>query len=283
MKTGIVIIHYNDLESLNNLINNIKDYKVLDKIIIYDNNSRDDIKKELKKYNKNNIEVIFNDSNKGYSYAINEASKYLIKELGKCHIIISNSDVIINKEEDIINLIKLLKDDIGVVAPTIVENDKLNRGWKNPSPFIDSLMNYVGIHRLIRKKYVFYKDSYYKDSFSYVDVVSGCFFIINSDTFESINYLDDRMFLYYEENVLSKKIKSINKRIVVSNDILIIHNHSISINKNIDRIKKLKIQKESQYYYHVHYNNIGPIMKLILKGSAFINRQVLKIYYKIKG
>lgn len=282
MKTGIIIIHYNDLESLNNLINNIKDYKVLDKIIIYDNNSKEEIKKELKKYNRDNIEVVFNNSNKGYSYAINEASKYLIKVLGKCHIIISNSDVVINKEEDIVDLIKLLKDDVGVVAPTIVEKGGLNRGWKNPSPFIDSLMNYVGIHRLIRKKYVFYKDSYYKDSFSYVDVVSGCFFIINSDTLDEINYLDDNMFLYYEENVLSKKIKNINKKIVVSNDILIIHNHSVSINKNMDRIKKLKIQKSSQYYYHVHYNNIRPIMKFILKGSAFINRQTLKVYYLFK-
>ena len=64
MKTGLIIIHYNDYESLFNLINNVKNYKCLDEIIIYDNNSKDEIKRKIEKLKNKNINIIFNDNNK---------------------------------------------------------------------------------------------------------------------------------------------------------------------------------------------------------------------------
>ena len=48
MKTGIVIIHYNDIESLKHLVENVENYHVISKIVIVDNNSRKDVKKSLR-------------------------------------------------------------------------------------------------------------------------------------------------------------------------------------------------------------------------------------------
>lgn len=283
MKTGLIIIHYNDYESLSNLIDNVKDYKCLDQIVIYDNHSKKEIRNKIEKLKNKKIDIIINDNNKGYSYAINEASKYLIEKLGKCNIIISNSDIIINKEEDLQELIKLLDDkEIGLIAPTILENNSLNRGWKEVKPILDSLLNIVLIHRPLRKKYVFYKEDHYKGKTSVVDVVSGCFFLIRSDILDSINYLDENVFLYYEENILAKKIKNINKKIIIDNEIIIIHNHSVSIDKNLKKIEKLKKQKQSQYYYHVNYNHANIFEKVLLKTTSFLNRQILRVIYFIK-
>lgn len=283
MKTGMIIIHYNDYDSLKSLMDNIKDYKVLDKIIIYDNNSNKDIKSKLKKLNNNNIEVIFNSENKGFSYAINEASKALINEFKECNIIISNSDIIIDKEEDIKKLIKILNNKkTGLVAPTIVEGTNLNRGWRQPSPFLDSMMNIVGIHRFFRKKYIMYNEDHYEKDTSIVEVASGCFFLIKSNTLREINYLDDNLFLYYEENVLARKLQVKKKNIVIANNILIIHNHSVSIDKNMKKIQKLKQQKKSQYYFQVQYNDANLIEKILLKTTAFINRNILRLFYAIK-
>ena len=78
MTTGMVIVHYNDLESLTDLINNVKDYKMLDKIIIVDNNSKKEIKTKLKDLTNSKIELIENSDNKGFSYAINIGCKRLI-------------------------------------------------------------------------------------------------------------------------------------------------------------------------------------------------------------
>ena len=283
MKTGMVIVHYNDSKSVSDLIDNIKDYKILDKIVIVDNKSNDINLSKVKKLCNKKIELIENKDNKGFAYAINVGCKYLIKTLGKCNLIVSNADIIIDKEKNIIDLIKYLNDDeIGLVSPTIIENGKLNRGWRNPTPLMDILMNMVYIHRFIRKKYIFYSNEHYKNKISDVEVVSGCFFLLKSETLEEINYLDENTFLYYEENILAKKIKNINKRIIVCNDIKIIHNHSISIDKNLKKIKKFKTQKKSQYYFQTEYNKANIIERILLKVTAFISRNILGVLYYIK-
>lgn len=283
MKTGFIIVHYNDLESVTNLINNILNYQIVDKIIIVDNNSNNLIKEKLKELVSPKVELIENNINKGFAYAINIGCKKLIEEFGKCKLIISNADIIIDKESDIKNLLNLLdNNDIGIVAPQVFENGNINRGWKNPSPLIDSLMNIVYIHRFIRKKYVFYSEEHYKDKTSLVDVVSGCFFLTRSDVLEEINFLDESTFLYYEENILAKKVKNINKDIIVCNDIKIIHNHSVSIDKNLKKIKKLKIQKQSQYYFQKTYNHANILERILLKLTAFISRLILTVYYFFK-
>ena len=283
MKTGLVIIHYNDIDSVSCLIKNVIDYKVIDKIVIVDNNSRDDIKKKLRDFKSSKIEIIENASNRGFAAAINIGCRYLINELGKCNLIISNSDIIINSEDDLKSLVKYLSDNsVGVVAPTIIENGNLNRGWKNPRPFIDGLMNLILIHRFIRRKFVFYNNDHYKGKFSCVDVVSGCFFLINSTILEKINYFDEGTFLYYEENILAKKIHNINLNILVINEISIIHNHSISIDKNLKKIEKLKLQKKSQIYFHKKYNHASIFSVLFLRLTAFISRVILRVFYIFK-
>ena len=283
MKNGMVIVHYNDLESVTNLINNIKTYSVLDKIIIVDNNSKKEIVDELKKLENKKIEIVLNNDNKGFSYAINIGCKKLIQELGKCNLIISNADIEINKEEDLEKLLKYLdNEEFGVVAPTVLENGNLNRGWKNPTPILDILMNLVYVHRIVRKKHIFYNNEHYNNSYSIVDVVSGCFFLIRSDTLEKINMFDENVFLYYEENILAKKIKNINKKIIVINDIKIKHNHSVSIDKNIKKIKKLKLQKKSEYYFQKEYNHANIIERILLKLTAGLSLFILRIVYFIK-
>ena len=252
----MVIIHYNDYDSLYHLINNVKNYSVISKIVVVDNNSSKKIKEGVKQLSSRKIKIIENKENLGFSKAINIGSKILIKELNKRTI--------------------------GVVAPTIIEGCHLNRGWKNPSPFLDSMLNLVYIHRFFRKKYVFYNEKHYESKTSLVEVVSGCFFVLKSRTLEKINFLDENTFLYYEENILAKKMKELKLYLLVCNDVFIIHNHSVSIDKNLKRIKKLKLQKQSQYYFQTTYNHANMIEKFLLKGTAFISRIVLTTVYFIK-
>jgi len=283
MKTGLVVIHYNDINSINDLIYNILIYKILDKIVIVDNCSRDDIKKELKKLESSRVNIIFNDENFGFSKAINIGCKYLIDKLGECNIFISNSDIIIKSEKDLEKLIVYSDyESIGIVAPTVIERDSLNRGWKNPTPILDSLMNLILIHRFIRKKYIFYGNEHYSGNYSLVDVVSGCFFLIKSTVLEKIDFLDEGTFLYYEENILAKKIHNISLNVLVANDVSIVHNHSVSIDKNLKKIQKLKLQKKSQCYFHSKYNDANIIEIFILKLTAFISRFILGIIYFCK-
>ena len=153
-KVFFVIINYNDYKTTLNLINNIKDYKILNEIVVVDNKSTNESVDKLKKIK--DITLICNESNDGFAKAINVASRYLIDKYSDGYIIISNSDIRIKKESDIKKLISDFKDNIAVVGPTIQEPDTIVRGIKHTTVKQDILLNIPFINRLYRNKYLSY-------------------------------------------------------------------------------------------------------------------------------
>jgi hypothetical protein len=282
-KVGIVIVNYNDYKTTETLIKNIKDFKSIDLIVVVDNNSYDDSVKHLKKYKSDKLLLIESKSNKGYGAGNNIGIKKIIEELGLSNIIISNPDIIL-EESDLKQLLKTINsnEDYAIVAPIILEKENKNRGWKIPSPMEDVLQNIPYFHRLFRKRNLLYSESDYDKDITEVEATSGCFFIIKSDIIEKINYFDENLFLYYEENVLGIKIKNINKKIVIDNKAKVIHNHSVSIDNSLKKINKYKILKRSQYYFQKEYNKANVFERALLKLTDKVTLGILSIYYRIK-
>lgn len=278
---GIVIVNYNDYKTTKRLIDNIKDYKVFDKIVIVDNKSSDNSLKELKKLENKRIVVIDSGENKGYSYALNVGCKYLIDKYKECKIIVSNSDIIIQSENDIKDLFELVKGKNVIVGPTIIEGNNLNRGWIVPKPMDDVAMNVLGLYKKYQKRHLMYQDSYYNKDISKVGTVSGCFFAISSKHLEEMGYFDENVFLYYEENIMGVKTKDLGKNIIVANNIDVIHDHAVSIDKSLKRIKKYDILKNSQYYFEKTYNHASKGELFLLKLTSKITRIILLIKYMI--
>ena len=281
MKNGIVIVNYNDYKTTKRLIDNIKDYKVFDKIVIVDNKSSDNSLKELKKLENKRIVVIDSGENKGYSYALNVGCKYLIDKYKECKIIVSNSDIIIQSENDIKDLFELVKGKNVIVGPTIIEGNNLNRGWILPKPMDDVAMNILGLYKKYQKRHLIYQDSYYNKDISKVGTVSGCFFAISSKHLEEMGYFDENVFLYYEENIMGVKTKDLEKNIIVANNIDVIHDHAVSIDKSLKRIKKYDVLKNSQYYFEKTYNHASKGELFLLKLTSKITRIILLIKYMI--
>ena len=158
----------------------------------------------------------------------------------------------------------------------INEHGIINNGWKLPKPKDEILSNIPIINKKITNKLKYNLDK----KINKVDVVSGCFFIIDSKVLKKLNYLDENVFLYYEENILSIKIKKINKDIVINKDVTIVHDHSVTIDKNINKINKYKILKKSQYYFNKNYNGANIIELILLKLTYYMTYIILYIYYK---
>ena len=275
-KLGMVIINYNDYKTTSFLLDSIKDYKCLDLIVVVDNKSTDDSLKHLKKYENNKIKIIEAEENKGYAAGLNAGAKEVIKKLKNCNIIFSNSDVIINKEEDLEKLSKDIgKHSIAIVGPTIVENRSLNRGWMLPTIKDEIKFNLPLVSRKYRKE-ILYDDEHYNEDLSIVGVVSGCFFCVSGKVLEEVDYFDEATFLYYEEQILSKKLEEKDYQVAVDNNVVIIHNHSVTIDKNINKINKYKELKKSQRYFVKEYLEATDKE---LKWLDFTNRLSLVILY----
>lgn len=282
-KIGFVIINYNDYKTTSVLLENIKDYKCLDLIVVVDNCSLDNSVKKLKKYENEKIKIIKAEENKGYAAGLNMGAKYVINKLKKCNIIFSNSDIIISKEKDIINLCgNIGKNSVALVGPTIVENKHLNRGWMLPTVSDEIKFNLPLISRKYRKK-ILYDDEHYDEPLSIVGVVSGCFFAMDSKVLEKVNYFDEGTFLYYEEQIMSKKLEDIDKQIAVDNNVVVIHNHSVTIDKNINRINKYKELKKSQRYFVEKYLEADKKELRKLKFTYMLSLIVLYIRCLFKG
>lgn len=269
MKNCMIIVNYNDYKSTKHLLDNIKEFDSLAEIVIVDNSSKEEEREELIKLADSKITILLNEENVGYSSAINIGADYLIKKYQKCNLIISNSDIIILSEEDLLRLLELLaQTDIGLVGPQILENGKILRGRKDCTVNFDILSNLPLLKYFIKKDEYYYKIDYFKGDFSEVDVISTCFFLISSEVFQRIHYMDENIFLYYEDFILGRKVRNLGLKIVVCNNVKIKHLYSVSVDKNYKSVKKKKIYQDSMLYYHTNYHKMNFFQKILLKFSA---------------
>ena len=273
-KTAIVIVNYNDYDNTNNLVNELKSFKNIDEIVVVDSGSTDDSLKDLK---KNKDITVIESANLGYSHALNAGSKYLVNKYNDVNIILSNSDISIKDEKVIEELNKMIDDTTKVCMPAINENGTIKYGWRNRHKYIDLLNNVPFINRLYRDKLINYKKDYYKDIVN-VDCIYGCFFMVDGITLKDIGYFDENVFLYFEEDILAKKLKKKKLLSKCNCNIFVYHMHNATIGNNVSNLNKYKIHAKSKFYYEKEYNH-SRLSMILFKLFYYINL----VPYKIKA
>lgn len=272
MKNCFIIVNYNDFNTTKHLIDNIKNYDSIDEIVIVDNYSREDVIAELSIIRHEKIHIIYNEENLGYSGAINVGARYLIEKYKECNLIISNSDIVILSEEDLIKLIDILNTkNVGLVGPQILEKGNILRGRKDARVRYDICNNLPILNLFNLDDKLLYNNKHYENKTSKVDVISSCFFLISSDVLKKINYMDEFVFLYYEDYILCNKVRKLGLDVLICNDVKIKHLYSISVNKNYNSYEKKRMLVNSQLYYHTTYHEINLIKRSLLKFSCYIN------------
>lgn len=277
MNNAIIILNYNDYATTEKLIEKIKGYDKIDKIIIVDNASTDNSYQQLEnKYKVNKkIDILESDKNLGYSGGNNLGIKYAIEKYNIDYFFVANPDIMF--EENIIDEIEnVLKenDDIGIVAPKVSNG---YNSWRLPtySKTITSMFLFLN------KKF---GNEVYKtqtQAINYVDVVAGSLFVMKTDVYKEIDGFDDETFLYYEENIIGYKLKNINKKSAILGNIYYDHNHATSIKKVYkSKIKPFLISVKSIKIYNKKYLKIGKIKRLIF-NIAFIFAYVERFFYDI--
>ncbi len=261
---GVVILNYNSYSLVLKLLENLKSISELSKIVIVDNNSTDNSIKELRKVVNNDILLIENKKNNGYASGNNIGIKFLIKNFPEINFIsILNPDVFLEDKETFKKLKEsLIKDKtLGIISPLMKLNGKIIKkmiSWKSPKKF-DNIFYCLGITKRMKDKLNPFKEK---------DVIPGSFLFFSKETIQKINYLDEGTFLYYEENILSQKLKSIGKVMKVIPEIHYNHLHSEERQNLKRKLFHNKIYFNSMIYYEKNYNkeykNINiPIIKIL--------------------
>ena len=264
MKNAIIILNYNDSENTKLLVQDIKNYKALDYIVIVDNKSTDDSLEKLKKLESGKVKLVEASQNNGYAAGNNVGIKYAIEKLNVDNLIISNPDIIVKEKDLIILLNDLENQEVSVVAPIIKEPTNISRGWKLPT-FVSELIANIPFIRRFEFSFLSYSPDKYQSELTNVDVVKGCFFIIKREAIETIGLFDEHTFLYYEEIIMAKKLKDYGYKTYVDNRVTVIHALDQCISKNVKRIDKFKILKDSQYYYEKYVVKRNPFALIILR------------------
>lgn len=300
-KIASVVLNYNSFDDLIVLIPQLLEQKcVSHTVIIVDNNSnaqcRNDIKKWLKEcYPKSvigsfnavfkfarsedcqnstsSIFCIFNDDNRGYS-AGNNIGIRVAEALKAEAILISNPDMRINDDRYLNKLADALfaSEKYYVAGSRIVDTAGTDQNPQRETNFIEEL--FWPYHKLI------YKITGRRPlvnagcmELTEVQKLSGCCLMIRTTFLVDAGLLDENVFLYSEEAILSRKVISLGGKMIYIPTLKSHHAH-----KEGDAIRQCRSSVlfiESRIYYIRKYSDYSNFQKLLLRFSY----KIMKIFF----
>lgn len=270
----ISIVTYNtNKEELLKVLQCLEKIKVNKRIFISDNSEKQDIKKVIEELNNNQIEYIFNNSNRGFGAGHNVIiNKLLNKELDSKYHLVMNSDVYF--EEDVVE--KLLDymsnhEKIGQIGPRITGKDgTLTYSCKLfPTPLNLIMRRFIPLKKIVEKMDYDYEMRWY----NYKDIVegallSGCFMLLRTEVFKKVGKFDEKYFMYLEDYDFCRRIGE-KYEVIYYPEVEIMHEHAKSSYKSK---KMLLIHIKSALTY---FNKWGWIFD---KKRSETNKKLKKLY-----
>lgn len=209
MKLSIIIVNYNVQHFLEQCLHSIRKAvkNIPSEIFVVDNNSVDGSVEVVKKKFQE-VKLIVNEKNLGFSRANNQA----IKQANGEYILLLNPDTVV-QEDTFEKTIRFMDEHRNAGALGVMMLDgkgnflpESKRGL--PTPLV-AFYKIFGLSFLFPKSKIFgrYHLSYLdKNKIHEVDVLSGAFMLIRKSTLDKIGLLDEEFFMYGEDIDLSYRI-----------------------------------------------------------------------------
>lgn len=265
---GIVILHYLNVDDTYETVQSFKDRLDTDsyRLVIVDNASPDGSGKLLmEKYQEDEkIVVILNEKNLGFSAGNNIGIEFMHQNYSFEFLVLSNNDIYLYEE----HFQKKIKREynvsgFAVMGPLIMTAESkcdANPISEKPYSKEDSLAEIALYKKWIKlgekglyplyAKYDYYMRklfSGYRNRHAGVIqkdrskglflkkrdniVLHGCFMIFSQIYFERFRGLDERTFMYSEENILYQHLKAMGMKMLYFPEIAIYHKEGASVNK----------------------------------------------------
>lgn len=317
MTTGILILNYNNSHDTIHCIESVMKYTTAKiKFIIVDNASpKPSCVPEIHEWLKNHFKsdylkikdgdeignilpittFILSSENDGYAKGNNIGLKYIYNDLEIDNILVLNNDILFI--EDIIpGLTSFLESipDAGIVSPLLLKKNRreidyncARRDVNIASLSLDYLVLKKQIFPIQRKQRM---NQYYfktnpnllEEKIVEVQLPSGSCMLLKKDFFKEIKGFDPRTFLYYEENILHKKVSVFGKKIYLNTSLKCIHLGASSISQSSRNYEFDRKCDQSASIYINNYSGASSVLKFLF-NIAFRTYSINKfLIHKIK-
>ncbi|MGO4994992.1 glycosyltransferase [Jeotgalibaca porci] len=252
-KVSIVILNYITYQETKELVRGIRSklsYSNYD-IIVVDNDSPNESRLELASdADILDYVLIPNHTNSGYAVGNNVGIRYALKH-GAEYTLILNNDIVINDPDVLDNMVDLCENNkrIGAVSPRILKPNSGEELQFFERPTLgDMSVGYMAFHKR--------RQSFDTSRICKIYRPQGCCMLLSGKAIIEINYMDERTFLYCEEEILAERLLQKNYECWLSGNTSVIHNHSVTVSSSMSKMKKAANTIESFKIYLEDYRNI---------------------------
>lgn len=284
---SIIIVTWNSEEEIAECLRSVsdrisKDGDMVFEIIIVDNNSSDNTYRILEKYKSyfnENIKLIRNSDNVGFTKACNQGI-----ELAKGqNILLLNPDTEIF-DDALSKLFHYLNSDekIGAVAPQLLyENMTIQYSCRTLPQYRDMFFELKLLSALFPRSKFFarWKMRYFShNELSEVEQPMAAALMVKKNVLAEIGNMDERFVMFFNDVDLCKQILDRGYKIVFYSEAKVIHKKGSSVYQ--DRARMIKLWNEDclSYFKKHDYNSVlYPLLSLGLKLSGFFRIIFVKI------
>ena len=282
-KIAIITINFNTEDLLEKLINCLIEQNYKDWKLIIVNNSPDNIEigKVIKKFGDERILLTGINKNLGYSKGNNLGFKYVLDE-GLAGIddvaLFTNEDIVIEDRrflDKALNIMEYHK--CGFLGPKIINNDgSYMMPHISKTGYLKCLFhmgnngkidNFFGINKRLKKV---------KEPLEVFLLNGACFFCSISD-FIKVDMFDTNTFIYYEEELIFRRVRGEGIKVIYDPGITVLHEHSASVKKSFSILNKKKFVYDAELYFLTKILRVNGFLKLIFRSERFMEFLLLKI------
>lgn len=260
-KVTAVILNYNSGTDCKKCIDFLQkqDYENLS-ILVVDNASANLEKKKIQDIcSDKHVDLILNSKNTGFSAGNNIGLRVAVQD-GAQWMLVINPDVEIRDPGYISYVMEQLPKwpEAAVVGTNILLS---NGKRQNPSRNLTEREEVFCLLEPILRKLKLQKDELCPDVTGYCEKLAGCCFFILKDFLIKSDYLDESVFMYCEEPILSKRVKKYGYKELYLREKTAYHIHHINKDKHENIRKRMDLFCQSRLYYIEHYSGYRKIFK----------------------
>lgn len=267
-----IILNYNSYQDTTALVESLLSHKNAEdyRIIVVDNNSND--RDRLEEYCLSKSACIVEDQrvcldsssisgnifffglkeNRGYSIGNNVGLQFAFS-MGIKYAFVINPDVVIVDSDVFAKGIRIFNDNsnIGVLGfKVVLPNDQRQGPFRSRLSWDLFFYNVCfPISGFLKERQL--KSSLLRNEVTFVPAVVGCFVGFDLNKLHEIDYYDSNIFLYFEEYIISERMRRFGFRTAYTEQCTVLHNHDYD-NELVNLYKK-NAGKESRSYYERNY------------------------------